>query len=73
LTICNSMKGHIMNANIGTADQRVRVIIGFLLVAASLFGVIGLWGFLGIVLLVTGLYRTCPAYRLIGFSTSATR
>ncbi|HMD72517.1 MAG TPA: YgaP-like transmembrane domain [Steroidobacteraceae bacterium] len=40
--------------------------------AASLLaalGVIGLSGYLGIVPLVTGVFRFCPAYRLVGLST----
>lgn len=58
-----------MQANIGTIDRALRVIAGVLLIALSLFGVIGLWGWIGVVPLATGLLSFCPAYRLLGLST----
>lgn len=58
-----------MKANVGTIDRALRVIAGLLLIALSLFGVIGLWGWIGIVPLATGLFSFCPAYRLLGLST----
>ena len=58
-----------MQANIGTIDRALRVVAGILLIALSLFGVIGLWGWIGVVPLTTGLFSFCPAYRLLGLST----
>lgn len=58
-----------MKANVGTIDRALRVIAGLLLIALSLFGVIGLWGWIGVVPLATGLFSFCPAYRLLGLST----
>jgi hypothetical protein len=58
-----------MNTNIGTFDRNARVTIGLLLVAATVFGFIGLWGFIGIAAVVTALTRVCPAYRFFGYST----
>ncbi len=58
-----------METNIGNADRNARIIIGMLLVAAAVFGFIGLWGFIGIAAVVTALVHHCPAYKLIGFST----
>lgn len=58
-----------MQANIGTIDRALRVVAGVLLIALSLFGVIGLWGWIGVVPLATGLFSFCPAYRLLGLST----
>ena len=58
-----------MQANIGTIDRALRVVAGILLIALSLFGVIGLWGWIGLVPLATGLFSFCPAYRLLGLST----
>ena len=58
-----------MQANIGTIDRTLRVIAGLILIALSLFGVIGLWGWIGVVPLATGLFSFCPAYRLLGLST----
>ncbi len=62
-----------MTANIGTADRNARAIIGFMLIAASLFGVVGLWGFIGIPLVVTALVNFCPAYQMLGYNTCKAR
>jgi hypothetical protein len=58
-----------MNTNIGTFDRNARVVIGLVLIAATLFGFVGLWGYVGIIAVVTGLTRVCPAYRFFGYST----
>ncbi|WHS62656.1 DUF2892 domain-containing protein [Pseudomonas sp. G2-4] len=58
-----------MNANIGTIDRSLRIIIGLVLIALSLTGVIGLWGWIGVVPLATGIFRFCPVYRLLGIRT----
>ena len=58
-----------MKSNVGTIDQALRIAIGFLLLVLALTGVIGWWGYIGIVPLVTGAFRFCPAYRLLGIDT----
>jgi len=58
-----------MNANIGTLDRSLRIAVGLILIALSLFGVIGWWGWLGLLPLATGFFRFCPAYRLLGISS----
>jgi hypothetical protein len=45
--------------------------IGVLLVGLAVTDVIGAWGYIGIVPLVTGALRFCPAYRLFGLNTCA--
>lgn len=66
-----SSKDRDMNANIGTLDRTLRIIAGAALIAATLAGFIGLWGWIGVVPLATGALRFCPLYRLLGFSTCA--
>lgn len=58
-----------MKTNVGTLDRILRIAIGVLLIALSLFGVIGWWGLIGVLPLATGLFRFCPAYPLLGIST----
>jgi len=58
-----------VKANIGTLDRSLRIAAGLFLIVLSLFGVIGWWGWLGVVPLATGLFRFCPAYRLLGISS----
>jgi hypothetical protein len=58
-----------MQQNIGTVDRVLRVLFGLALIAASLLGSIGPWGWIGLVPLATGLFRVCPAYLVFGLST----
>jgi Protein of unknown function (DUF2892) len=58
-----------MKSNVGGADRILRIIVGLLLVAGTLAGVIGSWGWLGVVLLATGVFRFCPAYLPFGLSS----
>ncbi|MCE9661679.1 MAG: DUF2892 domain-containing protein [Burkholderiales bacterium] len=58
-----------MIQNVGTVDRVIRIIAGAALIAASLLGYIGAWGWIGIVPLATGLIRVCPAYLPFGLST----
>jgi hypothetical protein len=55
--------------NVGKIDRVLRVIAGLVLIGLSLSGTIGLWGWIGLVPLVTGALGTCPMYKLVGLST----
>jgi hypothetical protein len=58
-----------MKFNVGTIDRIMRVIAGVALIALAATGTVGLWGYIGVVPLATGLFKFCPAYALIGLST----
>jgi hypothetical protein len=58
-----------MKANVGTVDRIVRIVAGVVLIALAAVGTIGLWGYIGVVPLATGLFRFCPAYKLLGLRT----
>lgn len=62
-----------MNPNVGTLDRSVRIVVGAALIAATVAGVIGPWGWLGVVPIATGLFHFCPAYLPFGLNTCATR
>jgi hypothetical protein len=55
-----------MVANVGTLDRVLRIVIGVLLVGVAVAGIVGPWGYIGAVPLVTGLARRCPAYSVLG-------
>jgi len=58
-----------MNANIGTLDRSLRIIVGLVLIVLAAIGTIGWWGWIGVIPLATGLFRFCPAYALLGIKT----
>ena len=62
-----------MNMNVGTLDRTVRIVAGLALIGATLAGMIGAWGWIGVVPLATGVFRFCPAYLPFGLSTCATK
>lgn len=59
------------NLNVGNLDRALRILTGWVLVALSAFGVIGTWGYLGVVPLLTGIVAFCPLYRALGIRTTA--
>ena len=58
-----------MKTNEGTLDRALRVLAGLVLIALTLTGTIGVWGWIGVVPIATGLIGWCPAYTLLGVST----
>ncbi|RYF83739.1 MAG: DUF2892 domain-containing protein [Comamonadaceae bacterium] len=60
-----------LSNNVGTLDRAVRIGAGLLLTALAAGGIIGYWGYVGVVPLLTGLVGSCPAYSLLGVSTCA--
>ena len=58
-----------MKANVCGIDRFMRVVIGLVFVGATLGGKIGVWGWIGIVPLLTGIFRFCPAYAIFGLQT----
>lgn len=58
-----------MKTNVGTIDRTLRILAGLVLIALAATGTVGWWGWLGVIPLLTGLFRTCPAYSMLGVST----
>ena len=58
-----------MTINIGTIDRAARVILGVIIVTLTALGKISPWGWLGVMLIITGAIKFCPAYSLFGFKT----
>ena len=58
-----------MQVNVGQVDRVIRIVAGMALIAAALGGYIGVWGWIGVVPLLTGYFRFCPAYLPFGMST----
>ncbi|WP_454766945.1 YgaP family membrane protein [Cupriavidus campinensis] len=60
-----------MQANVGTVDRFLRIIVGLVLIGLAATGTIGVWGWIGVVPLLTGIVRICPAYSILGVKTCA--
>jgi Protein of unknown function (DUF2892) len=59
----------MFKTNVGTIDRIARVLIGVTLIALTLTGTIGVWGWIGVVPLLTAAMGSCPLYTVFGFST----
>lgn len=58
-----------MKSNVGSLDRVLRIVAGIALIAMTLLGTIGPWGWIGVVPLATGLLSVCPLYSILGLST----
>ena len=58
-----------MKSNVGGIDRMLRMVVGFVLIGLALTGSVGVWGWVGVVPLATGLFKFCPAYLLLGANT----
>lgn len=54
--------------NEGTVDRALRVALGLALLFVAVTGR-GVWGYIGVVPLLTGLMGSCPLYSVLGIST----
>lgn len=61
-----------MRANVGGIDRVLRIAVGLVLIGLTLAGVIGVWGWIGVVPLATGLMGWCPPYAIFGWNTCST-
>jgi hypothetical protein len=62
-----------MKPNAGTIDRALRIIAGLVLIALAATGTVGIWGWIGIMPLLTGIVGVCPAYSILGISTCPTK
>jgi hypothetical protein len=58
-----------MKVNEGTVDRALRVLAGLALI--GLAGKVGVWGYIGVVPLLTGAVGMCPLYSILGINTCA--
>ena len=54
-----------MKVNLGSVESFIRIFAGVALLYGALYGAIGEWGYLGVVLIATGMGRMCPLYGLL--------
>lgn len=61
-----------MKANVGGVDRILRVVVGLGVISLVFVGPQTPWGWLGVIPLVTGLFRFCPFYTLLGLNSCPT-
>lgn len=57
--------------NLAQWDRAGRFVIGLALVILAATGLIGVWGYVGAILVATAFMNFCPIYRIVGFKTCA--
>jgi hypothetical protein len=58
-----------MKKNVGGLDRVVRIVVGLVLMGLAAAGQIGAWGWLGAVVLATGVFSFCGLYTVLGMNT----
>jgi hypothetical protein len=61
----------LLPKNESPADRVVRILLGLVGLYLVFWGPKAVWGWVGLVPLVTGLIGSCPLYTLLGMSTRA--
>lgn len=59
----------MFKTNVGGFDRIARIVVGLVLLSLVFVGPQTLWGLIGVVPLLTGLFSTCPLYTMIGLNT----
>jgi hypothetical protein len=65
------IKENEMTQNVGGLDRVLRIVVGLVLIGLAYSGTVGAWGYIGIVPLLTGTFRYCPAYSIFGCKTGS--
>ena len=58
-----------MKSNVGGIDKVLRIVVGAGLIGGTVAGFLPVWGYIGVVPLLTGLLGWCPLYPLLGINT----
>jgi len=59
----------MITQNLAQWDRIARLFLGGLLVVLAATGLIGGWGYLGVIFVATAFMNFCPIYRIVGFKT----
>jgi hypothetical protein len=58
-----------MTKNVGGIDRILRIVAGLVLIALAVTGIVGIWGYIGVIPVVTAALGWCPAYSILGVNT----
>ena len=57
-----------MKVNVGSTERTIRIVAGVVIIALGVYYQ-SLWGVIGLVPLMTGLFRFCPLYTILGITS----
>ena len=57
-----------MKINVGSTERLLRIIVGVVMIGLGLYFQ-SWWGVVGLIPLLTGLFRFCPLYKMLGMNT----
>lgn len=62
---------NLLKNNVGKIDRIVRIVLGVLLIGNVFYALKNPIGWVGVILLITGILGICPLYSLIGVNTKS--
>jgi len=62
---------NLLKNNVGKVDRIIRVLVGALLIGNVFVGLQHPAGWIGLILIVTGLFGACPLYSILGLNTKS--
>ena len=63
---------NLLKNNVGKIDRIIRIVLGVLLIGNVFFALQSPIGWIGVILLVTGIAGICPLYSVLGMNTKTT-
>jgi len=62
---------NLFKNNVGKVDRIIRIVLGVLLVANVFYALQNPIGWIGVILLITGIVGICPLYSLLNINTKS--
>ena len=62
---------NLLKNNVGKVDQIIRIVLGILLVGNVFYALQNPIGWIGVILIVTGIAGICPLYSLLNLNTKS--
>lgn len=62
---------NLLKNNVGKVDRVIRIVLGILLIGSVFYALESPIGWVGIILIVTGIAGICPLYSLLGLNTKS--
>jgi len=62
---------NLLKNNVGKFDRIIRIVVGIILVGNVFYALQNPIGWLGVILIVTGIAGICPLYSILGINTKS--